>query len=679
MPPTEARLADNELEPVHVRAVPRLARPVLVVHSLSLIAAFGVWAYLDRNLWFFGDEWDFLTRRGLHGAYFSIWTPHNEHWSVLPILLWRAIYSLEHLSSYWPYLIPLLLAHVAVVHLLWRRCLREGVGPWIATCTAVLFGLLGAGAEDLAWAFQIGFVGSVLFGLLAMEVAEGPPSAGDAPFVLPDFLVLPTFRASARRRDVAASLLALGALMCSMVGVAAGAALGVLLLGRFGWQRAARVLAMPAVAFAVWFVLAGRSGLKATGDSLSPSVFLKIPTFVASNLTADVGKAAGWASGGPVLAVALLAWVVWRSWGPEGLFKRHPAVLGGVIAAMAFYALAAVGRDRISATEAPSRYAYVGIAFLLPAFALALTNLANLFSRGRSQAFSGRLYLRAAILAVLVLATISNTEAGIRFVRSRTVYVRGLENQIITSAALLQSPSQLASAINPYPIWASGFASGYLMPQMLASLYRERLLPKPSPALMTQGEILNDETWLDVTNKRPPFRGAFHLLSAYGVTWSVVPPTLLSSVAPAHKHRSYNDRAYSDGAEDRAYNGGAYNDRGSGAVAWPKGPGECEWATASGSFLRRQFPPLLRFGLAAGSPSGSLWVSLGKAGGKVLASLAEPIGSDGLPGPVAMDGEAFQLGSDWQTWVDDSAGSDDLVLQLAPGSTAEICGLAPTA
>ena len=90
-------------------------------------AAFGVWAYLDRNLWFFGDEWDFLTRRGLHGASFSIWAPHNEHWSVLPILLWRAIYSLAHLSTYWPYLVPLLLAHVAVVHLVWRRSC--GMGP----------------------------------------------------------------------------------------------------------------------------------------------------------------------------------------------------------------------------------------------------------------------------------------------------------------------------------------------------------------------------------------------------------------------------------------------------------------------------------------------------------------------------------------------------------------------
>ena len=233
-PANEKRLDDLDPQPDPSTAAPRLARTIVVVHALTLAAAFGVWAYLDRNLWFFGDEWDFLTRRGLHGAYFSIWAPHNEHWSVLPILLWRAIYSLEHLSSYWPYLVPLLLAHVLVVHLLWRRCLREGADPWVATALALLFALLGAGAEDLAWAFQVGFVSSVLFGLLSMEVAEGPPSAGDVPFPLR------TFHGPVAWRDVAASLLALAALMCSTVGVAAGVALGVLLLGRFGWQRALR-------------------------------------------------------------------------------------------------------------------------------------------------------------------------------------------------------------------------------------------------------------------------------------------------------------------------------------------------------------------------------------------------------------------------------------------------------
>lgn len=649
MPPSETRLPDAQPELRPPPAPRHLPRPIVVVHVLSLAAAFGVWAYLDRHLWFFGDEWDFLTRRGLHGAYFSIWTPHNEHWSVLPILLWRAIYSVEHLTSYWPYLVPLLLAHVAVVHLVWRRCLREGADPWVATALALLFALLGAGAEDLAWAFQIGFVSSVVFGFLAMEVAEGPPGPGEGLFVLP------SFRGHAIWRDVAASALAVAALMCSTVGVATGIALGALLLGRFGWRRVVRALAVPVGAFLAWFALAGHSGLKATGDYLSPAVFSKIPTFVASNLAADIGKTAGWASGGPVLALAMLAWVLWRCRGPKGLFRRHPAVLGGVIAAVAFYALAAVGRDRISATMSPSRYAYVGTAFLLPALALILTSLRNLVDRRRSPTVPNRVrevdagaggvgrwrYLRLVVVAVVLLATLSNLVAGVRFVRSRTVYVRGLENQIITSGALLQGRAQLAEAVDTYPIWASGFASGYLTPQMLASLYRDRLLPRPSPSLMTPTEILNDKAWLDITDKHHLFHARLRLLSTVGVTWSVVAPGLVGA-----------------------------------SPTWPTGPGRCEWAVADGRSVDREFTPSLRFGLAQGS-SGSLWVSLGKPGGKVLASLAAPWGITGLPGPVALEGQALQVNAGGYIWVNDSAGGEDLVLQLAAGTSAEFCGLAP--
>ena len=53
-------------------------------------------------------------------------------------------------------------------------------------------------------------------------------------------------------------------------------------------------------------------------------------------------------------------------------------MLGGVLAAIAFYALAATGRDRISPTLTPSRDAYVGAAFLVPALALMFTDLRDL-------------------------------------------------------------------------------------------------------------------------------------------------------------------------------------------------------------------------------------------------------------------------------------------------------------
>jgi hypothetical protein len=645
----------------------------VAVHALTLVSAFAVWAYLDRNLWFFGDEWDFLTRRGLHGAYFSIWAPHNEHWSVLPILLWRAIYSLEHLSTYWPYLVPLLLVHVVVVNLIWRRCLREGADVWLATVMALLFALLGTGAENLTWAFQIGFVSSLMFGFLAMEVAEAPQRAR-APW-----LTGPV------GRDMTVAALALAALMCSTVGLATTLALGVVLLSGHGWLRTVRALAVPLGAFVVWFALAGHAGLKDTGDTLNASIVSKVPDFVTSNLSAALGHIAGRSSVGTALAVVLAAWLLWRS---PNLFRRHPAVLGGAAATVLFYVLAALGRDRISATASPSRYAYVGAALLMPAIAVmmsaAVSGLARAPARpagevpaparpagevrpqsvaeapapgtepvprrGReamATAFSGRGLAAGArvVLVLLVLgATASNVVSGVRFARSRTVYVRGLENEIVTTGALLQEHAQFARAIDAYPIWASGFAAGYLTPGMLADLYRERLLPRARPGLMTTAELLNDESWLDLTGKHwPMFAGRFQLVGAVGLALSTV--SARSGPRPA------------------ALEG------------WPSGPRRCLFASPGGRYLVRSFPPSMRFEVAGAARPGALWVTLGAPGGLVLVYLAHPWGLEGLPGGAALEGQQVRVPSGGQIWLNDSAPGDDLVVQLPARTPAEFCAL----
>jgi hypothetical protein len=608
---------------------------VVTVHALTLVSAFAVWAYLDRNLWFFGDEWDFLTRRGLHGAYFSIWTPHNEHWSVLPILLWRAIYSLEHLSTYWAYLIPLLLVHVAVVHLIWRRCLREGADVWLATAVALLFALLGTGAENLTWAFQIGFVSSLLFGFLAMEVAEGPIQARAPRLTSP------------WARDMTTAALALAALMCSTVGLATALALGVVLLSRSGWWRTVRTLAVPLGAFVLWFALAGHTGLKETGDTFSASVFAKAPEFVATNLSQALGHIAGRSGLGVPLALVVAAWLLWCS---VSLFRRHPAALGGAAGAVLFYVLAAVGRDRISASESPSRYAYVGAALLMPALALFISAIVSALARssaGPARASSRRAataVARVVLVLLVAAATAGNVVSGVRFARSRTVYVRGLENEIVTTGALLQAHTQLARAIDTYPIWASGFAAGYLTPGLLGDLYRERLLPRTRPGLMTTGELMNDESWLDLTGKGGPlFKGRFQLLGAVGLSMSWT-----SGLRAPHRPAPGD---------------------------WPTGPGHCVFVTPAGRYLARSFPSSVRFGPTGVAAPAAFWVSLGAPGGVVLVYLARPWGLEGLPGGTALEGPQVRVPSGGHVWLSDSVPGDDLVLQLPVGSSAEICGL----
>ncbi|HEV2761257.1 MAG TPA: hypothetical protein VGV86_16980, partial [Acidimicrobiales bacterium] len=143
-------------------------RLAVALHVVALVGGFLVLLYCNRDQWFFGDEWDFLGHRGVVGAERTIWAPHTDHWSTGPILIYRALYHRYGLLSYMPYVTVLLVLHVAVTHLLWRLMVRAGVDGPLATALSAVYVLLGAGYENLLWAFQIGFIGSVALGFAAL-------------------------------------------------------------------------------------------------------------------------------------------------------------------------------------------------------------------------------------------------------------------------------------------------------------------------------------------------------------------------------------------------------------------------------------------------------------------------------------------------------------------------------
>ncbi len=56
---------------------------------------------------------------------------------------------------------------------------RAGANPWLATLGAVVFSLYGAGYADISYAFNVGFDGSVFFGLVFLLAVDHPArSAG---------------------------------------------------------------------------------------------------------------------------------------------------------------------------------------------------------------------------------------------------------------------------------------------------------------------------------------------------------------------------------------------------------------------------------------------------------------------------------------------------------------------
>ena len=131
---------------------------------------------------------------------------HNGHWSTIPILIWKVLFVLVGLRSHAPYEAAALAVHVMAVLLLFtliRR--RSGDLPAFAAATTLL--VFGSGGENIVWAFQIAWVGSVAFGLLAMLLLDGsPPFPG---------------------RVFPASAAVLCSLMCSSVGLVFVGALSV--------------------------------------------------------------------------------------------------------------------------------------------------------------------------------------------------------------------------------------------------------------------------------------------------------------------------------------------------------------------------------------------------------------------------------------------------------------------
>lgn len=324
--------------------------PWTVAHLLSLGLATVVLLVANRNQWFFGDEWAFITRRGPGFGDLDLFRPHNEHWSTIPLLVYWALLSTVGLSRYLPYAAVLIVLHLGLTHLLWRACLRAGARPAIATGVAGVFAVLGAGAENLLWAFQIGFVGAVAFGWAAVLLHDH-----DGPF---------------DRRDVAGWAASVVALMFSgsapfLVGVAT---LTV-------WFRRRRLLdavltaALPAVVFGVWWLLEGRH---ATGaPEPRPEDRWSIVEWAWRGLAHAAESVVGVPETGGFLVLVLLVW--WArhldlAWG------RAALALAGTAGAGAFYLATATSRVSLGfeAAEA-SRYVYVAAALLLPAVALALS------------------------------------------------------------------------------------------------------------------------------------------------------------------------------------------------------------------------------------------------------------------------------------------------------------------
>jgi hypothetical protein len=320
---------------------------VKVPHAVPLaaamcVAAFGLILYLARRFDFYYDEWDFVLGAP-HWTLRDYFLPHNEHWSTLPSVIYKALFLTIGARSYLPFMGAVLLLHVATAFLLFL-IIRRRSGDLLGLVAAAMLLFLGRGYENILWAFQVGFVGSIVFGLLAMYLLD---TAAARRFVV-----------------VAASASLVISLTSSGIGLFFCGAIAVDLLLDPSRRKYLWVLIAPALAYALWYV---RFGLQHAGVHRSPlslTAIQQLVGYVPLGIGAAVAGLFSLSLNWSQLALALLTAALALMWHRAG--KVDSRVLGAAAGLILQFALTGLVRAQFGDLQAGSpRYVYIGSVFLL--------------------------------------------------------------------------------------------------------------------------------------------------------------------------------------------------------------------------------------------------------------------------------------------------------------------------
>lgn len=302
----------------------------VLVLSILVCVAVVVYYSAGHGMTFFFDEWDFILGRGGHSAA-AFLSPHNGHLVVVPVLIYKALWSTIGLGHYGPYRLVDFALHITCVALLFVF-VRRRVGGAVAVIAATSLLFLGPAWQDMLWPFQIGYLGSIAAGLGALLALERHD----------------------RRGDIAAAMLLALSIACSGLGLPFLAGAGVyLLIERRSWPRL-WLLAIPAVPYAAWYLHYGR-------NEASSSNATAVPSYVFDSFAGGIGaiSALGTTHGKIVAGLALAAVAV-------AIAFRRPwlRTLPFVTIALTFWGLTALSRAQLHEPTA-SRYLYPSAVMIL--------------------------------------------------------------------------------------------------------------------------------------------------------------------------------------------------------------------------------------------------------------------------------------------------------------------------
>jgi hypothetical protein len=391
--------------PGRSRAAAPSAAGLVFLALLPLAAA--LYSVKGRSQWFFQDEWVFFSTRDGDSVR-GLLDPHNEHWSTIPVIVYRLLWNTVGAQSYQPYQALSIGLHLVVAVLL-RAVMRRrlGVGPWLATAAAGVFLLYGSGAEAVVWAFELSFSGALALGLAHLLLVDHP--------------------APSPRRRVAGLACGIGSLMFSGIGLIMAGVVGLAVLAGRGWRAAAWCSVPPGVVYLAWWATF------ATGAQRFGSDLGLVARFTATGLGYSMGRLgqSPLVTGGllavTVLGIGMLAWQQRRSL--ESLRRRLAVPLALVVGAVTFYALTGLSRaEELGVSfSTRSRYAYVGVALVMPVIALGFDRVVRRWPLAAVPAFA------------LLLAGVPGNVSAIE-VRSNDLAPPALVLAVAHSPALADAP-----------------------------------------------------------------------------------------------------------------------------------------------------------------------------------------------------------------------------------------------
>lgn len=394
-----------------------------------------------RGLQFYWDDWAVIAALG-RGDFSTSWllSSHNEHWFLLPKLVFAGLHASVGAGSVWPYVAVTLALHLLLCHLLWRLALRAGADEWLAGLATLGFALYAAGIEDILFPTPMGVIANMVLGTLTvLELTRDRPR----PVVI---AVLSTL-------NVITYSLASVFLVLSAVLMLVQRRRGLL------WT-----LVPPSLLYALWFLLEGPRvpgqarevgdvllvalyWLLGVGNSLASVVPWRSPS--AANLPGLQPFSAFLALAGAAVLVGILVLVARRP-----ALRPGPVVTVFLLGTVVLVAVSSLSKVSFGLGYAMlSRYTYIGTAFLLPFLVVLLTRVVT--QRPRT---------RAAVTVVVAGLAVANIVAWPPVAAERVGMTRD-------AARTLAAGQRLATSGQPlYAEMAGTPEFGFLSPEDLHRL-----------------------------------------------------------------------------------------------------------------------------------------------------------------------------------------------------------------